>query len=119
MSKRGLMVKAPWSQLILDGKKTWELRGSKTKIRGRVAIIESGTKRIHGYVDVVDCLGPFTLMELAKTEPKHHVSFVMIDSTLPYVNTYAWVLKNPKRLKRPKPYVHPQGAIIWVNLEKP
>lgn len=35
---------------------------------------------------------------------------------LPYSNTYAWTLQNPKWFVKPKPYKHPSGAIIWVNL---
>ena len=30
---------------------------------------------------------------------------------------YAWELSNVRQLKRPVPYSHPQGAVIWVNLE--
>lgn len=29
-----------------------------------------------------------------------------------------WVLDNAKRYDTPIPYVHPKGAVIWVNLEK-
>jgi hypothetical protein len=34
-----------------------------------------------------------------------------------YRNTYAWVLKNPRRLKKTVPYKHPSGAVIWVKLD--
>jgi hypothetical protein len=34
-----------------------------------------------------------------------------------YRQTYAWVLEKPVTLKRPVPYQHPSGAIIWVKLE--
>jgi ASCH domain len=39
----GLRVKQPWIDLILRGVKTWELRGSRTKASGRIALIQSGT----------------------------------------------------------------------------
>jgi hypothetical protein len=29
----------------------------------------------------------------------------------------AWVLDNPRPLKKPLPYQHPSGAIIWVKLD--
>ena len=34
-----------------------------------------------------------------------------------YRQTYAWVLEKPRYLKRPVPYQHPQGAVIWVCLD--
>jgi hypothetical protein len=40
---KGLIVKSPWIELILEGKKTWEIRGSNTKIRGPIALIKSGS----------------------------------------------------------------------------
>ncbi|MGA2723367.1 MAG: hypothetical protein ABSG79_13255 [Bryobacteraceae bacterium] len=33
-----------------------------------------------------------------------------------YRNTYAWVVAKPRRLKKPVPYKHPSGAVIWVSL---
>ena len=36
---RGLLIKQPWIDLILDGAKTWELRGSRPSIRGPFALI--------------------------------------------------------------------------------
>ena len=32
-------------------------------------------------------------------------------------DTYAWVLANIRLLKKPVPYAHPSGAVIWVKLE--
>jgi hypothetical protein len=34
-----------------------------------------------------------------------------------YRHTYAWVVANPRTLRRPVPYTHPSGAIVWVSLE--
>lgn len=51
---KGLIIKSPWSKLILDGKKTMELRGSNTKIRGTIGIIESSSGHVLGTVDLVD-----------------------------------------------------------------
>ena len=33
-----------------------------------------------------------------------------------YPNTYAWELTNVKRLRKPVPFKHPSGAVIWVML---
>jgi hypothetical protein len=39
----GLLIRAPWIDKILDGSKSWEIRGSQTSKSGRIALIESGT----------------------------------------------------------------------------
>jgi len=33
---RGLIIAEPWIDYILEGKKTWEIRGTSTKIRERI-----------------------------------------------------------------------------------
>lgn len=117
---RGLIIKAPWTDLIFSGCKTWEIRGAKTNIRGRIAIIQSGTKHIYGYADLVDCIGPLTVdqMNLSSNRKKHSIPLkVENEDEMPYPKTYAWVLDKVEKLKPPIPYKHPSGAIIWVNLE--
>jgi hypothetical protein len=56
---RGLIIMEPWAERILIGKKTWEIRGSKTHIRGKIDIIQSGTGHDYGTANLVDCIGPF------------------------------------------------------------
>jgi hypothetical protein len=56
----GIVIKPPWIELILAGEKTWEIRGSRTAQRGRVALIKSGSGMIFGTVDLTECLGPLT-----------------------------------------------------------
>jgi len=51
---KGLIIKSPWIELILEGKKTWEIRGSNTKIRGPVALIKSGSGKVFGEANVID-----------------------------------------------------------------
>lgn len=41
---RGLILKSPWIDLILDGRKTWEIRGSNTLVRGHIALIKCAVK---------------------------------------------------------------------------
>lgn len=127
---RGLVVKAPWVDLILSGKKTWEIRGARTNIRGKIDLIQSGTGLIYGSADLVECEGPLRTRTLNDNKDKHCIpttffdpdlSFFQIPETnneayMPYKKTYAWVLQNAKRFKKPVPYKHPMGAIIWVKL---
>ena len=72
-----LIVREHWANLILDKRKSWELRGSPTF---------------------------------------HQVSDW---DSIKYSEIFAWVLKHPVRFESPKPYIHRQGAIGWVNLAKP
>jgi len=112
---KGLLIRTPWIDYILDGKKTWEIRGRNTTIRGRIALIRSQSGLVVGEADLVDCI-PLDLSEYANTSDKHMVPKTEIDC-LPYPSTYAWVLTNSKRYPEPIEYKHPSGAVIWVNLD--
>lgn len=115
---KGLIIKDPWCDYILDGYKTWEIRGSRTNVRGKIAIIKSGTKKIYGYANLIDCIGALSA-DVVWAESRKHLIYDAIfkhEMEMPYRNTYAWVLENPVKLKSAKSYDHPQGAIIWVNL---
>ena len=52
----GLIIKEKWLRLILSGLKSWEIRGSRTKKRGTIYLIQSGSSHIMGQVDIVDCI---------------------------------------------------------------
>jgi hypothetical protein len=113
---KGLIIKSPWIEQILDGQKTWEIRGSNTKIRGNVALIKSGSGKIFGEVTIVGS------RELCLEDYQETKRFHLVDSEkalqLPYKKTYAWVMENPVLYKEPIPYKHPMGAVIWVNLDR-
>jgi hypothetical protein len=111
---KGLIIKSPWIELILEGKKTWEIRGSNTKIRGPIALIKSGSGKVFGEVDII------ASRELYLKDSQESRKFHCVESEyspkLPYKKTYAWVMDNPITYKEPIPYKHPMGAVIWVNL---
>jgi len=111
---KGLIIKEPWIDKILRGEKVWEIRGSNTSIRGRVALIKSGTGKIYGTVEVVDSI-KLSDEDYLKNNDKHCIPLNTYITT-PYPKTYAWVLSNPIIFKKPISYNHPQGAVIWVNL---
>lgn len=110
-----MVIKKETLDDILSGKKTWEIRSSGTKRRGKIALIESGSGEIKGYAELVDDL-PLTKDNLLKNISKHQVSKERILKGIGYKKPHAWVLKNAKRLNPPKKYKHPQGAVIWVKL---
>jgi len=109
---KGLIIKEPYIDWILEGKKKWEIRGSNTNIRGRICLIKSGSKKIYGEVDLVDCFE----LDLDKYNEYCVEMYGNSEKELPYKKTYAWVMKNPCIYEKPKDYVHPMGAVIWVNL---
>lgn len=109
---KALIIKQPWIDHILNGEKDWEIRGSKTNIRGEIELIPSGSGLIAGKCCIVECK-QLSLQEYRQSKQYHCIEDVDV---LPYKKTFAWVLTNPKRYSKPKPYKHPRGAIIWVNV---
>ena len=57
---RALLIRHPWIDMILGGKKYWEIRGSRTSVRETIALVPSGSGTVIGVCDVVDCVGPLT-----------------------------------------------------------
>lgn len=111
----GLIIKKQFLDKIFSGVKTWELRGSKTHKRGRIALIESGSGKVMGECYLLDCIGPLDEQTFSNNSNKHCSSSDFKDKT--YKNLFAWVLKDAKRYSKPHPYNHPSGAIIWVKLQ--
>lgn len=114
---KGLIIKKQYLDLILSGEKTWEMRSTQTKIRGRIALIESGSGMIMGEVDLVDSFEPSAGSCDRQLTRKQHC-LERHERHLMDKWKYAWVLKGAVRYAEPKPYQHPQGAVIWVNLTK-
>lgn len=112
---RGLIIRNPHLEKILRDDKIWEIRGRRTKVRGRIALILGGSGTIVGEADLVDCLGPISLARLRREAGKAGGRAQDFPQLL-YEETYAWVLANVRRYRRPKPYRHPRGAVIWVTL---
>ncbi len=111
--KKGLIIAQPWVELILSGRKYWEMRSTSTQFRGDFALIEKGTGHIVGLSKLIDVLEPLPPSELAATIGRHHVPYADKPELLKW-NT-PWVLSGTRRIN-PVPYQHPQGAVIWVNL---
>lgn len=112
----GLLIRAPYIDWILNGSKVWEIRGSSTTKRGRIALIQSGTGTVVGVAHLVDVVGPLTPSEYLSNADKLGLKRSQLSGRLHYARTFAWVLKNARRLKTPVRYCHPCGSIIWVKL---
>jgi hypothetical protein len=113
-----LIIRSPWIEHIIEGRKTWEIRGKATTVCERIALIKGGSGRIVGAADLVDSVGPLTEAQLNERRDKHQVPPADLS---PFIKKYggkahAWVLANVVKLNRPVPYTHPSGAVIWVTL---
>ncbi len=112
---RALIIKKHWLDLILSGEKTWEIRGSNTNVREKIGLIESGSGMVVGECELIDSIKlDNDLFE--KNKDKHCIDSSLHD--ISYKTPHVWILKNAKRYDKPIPYKHPQGAVIWVKLDK-
>ena len=100
------MVKKELLDLILSGRKTWEIRGMATSKRGWIHFAESqaGGKLV-GRARLVDCI-PLSAI-LKRRLPNLKV--------VPYKKPYAWVFEDAERFAKPYTYEHRQRAGIWVD----
>jgi ASCH domain-containing protein len=95
---RALLIRHPWVDLILDGKKTWEIRGSRTAIRGTIGLIPAGSGAIAGVCEIVDRIGPLAAAVFRKNAAR--AGMRPSEAQLGwYRNSYAWVLAKPRHLK--------------------
>ena len=111
---KGLIIREPWISLILSRKKTWELRSRDTRVRGRIALIRKGSGTVVGVAELVGTLPKLSRSSLISNVKKHRTSRREFHGDLKY--TTAWILRRAVRLHKPAAYLHPAGAVIWVNL---
>lgn len=109
--KRALIVKKEWLDKIFDEGKVWEMRTTRTTIRGKIGLIESGSGMIVGEVELIGC-SPKPIPPDRSLIVYHKVE----DMELIKKWKYAWYLNKAKRYDKPIPYAHPKGAVIWVKL---
>lgn len=112
-----LYVKPKWTNEILSGNKTWEIRGLSTNKRGYIGILKSGNKGfMDGYVELSDCFR-INKEDLFNNVSKHGISNINDINDIPYKKIYVWVLKNPVLYKDPIQINPKKGAIIWVKIK--
>ena len=111
-----LFVHDHWAQLILRGLKTWEIRGSRTARRGRIALLLPGRHVIVGTCELVGVEGPLSARTLARAFACHRIPPRRLGQEVPYRQPFAWLLARPKLLRRPLAFHPPRGAVRWVRL---
>ena len=115
--KQALIIRQPHIGKILDGLKTWEMRSIKTEPRGKIALIQQGTKTVVGIAEFLECIGPLSDNERFASEKKHGLSAAHWSNPDFMKYRFAWVLSNVRRLKNPVPYKQ-TGPVQWITLDE-
>lgn len=110
--QRALIVRKEHLDHIFDDGKVFEMRSTRTNIRGRVGLIEAGSGLVYGEVDLVGCGNAISDAHAVEMMEYHQVDNLELLKKW----KYPWFLSNPVRYKEPVPYDHPAGAVIWVKL---
>ncbi len=111
---RGLVIDAPWIDLILSGEKTWEMRTTSTSHRGWFGLIRKGSGAVYGIARLDESGEPLSTIEMLATMHRHHIPESAIRDGAISKWTTPWKLGAVKRLAQPVPYRHKPGDVIWV-----
>jgi hypothetical protein len=115
---KALIIDEPWITEVLEGRKVWEMRKTACHHRGRIALIRKGSGQVVGVVEVVDSLARIdSLQAYAEAEGFHRIPLARQETAFADGWRTPWVLADVRSLSTPVAYRHPQGAVIWVNLE--
>lgn len=114
---KGLIIKSPYIDRILAGTKTWEMRSSSTSQRGPIALIKQGTGQIVGVANLVGVKGPLSEQDKLNNIVRHQISEECLQSGETEKWNVAWILERAQLFDTPINYQHPNGAVIWVNME--
>ncbi|NBN77690.1 hypothetical protein GWI72_05340 [Microvirga tunisiensis] len=112
---RGLVIRDPWIEHILQGRKDWEMRAQKTSTRGWFGLIRQGSGTVVGLARLVDCGPALTLDEMIAAHDHHCISEAEIRSGKVARWVIPWKLEDVRKLDRPVPYEHKNGAVTWVK----
>ena len=104
-----LVLKWPWLQLILERRKTMEIRGLALQ-RGRYFL--GYKKMIYGWAEFGDAQRIVNLQQWKQLRSRHLVQ----RRDLPYKKTYGLPILRVKCYSKPVPYVHPRGAVGIVRM---
>jgi hypothetical protein len=112
----GLIIDTPWIDLILDRRKTWEMRTRRTARRGVIALIRKGSGQVVGVASLAAVHGPLSREELSANVDRHCVPAGQVRVGRMDRHRVAWELGDARRLSVSVSYRHPLGAVIWVVL---
>ena len=113
---KALIIDQPWIDLILSGRKTWEMRGTGTSHRGPFGLIRKGSGQVVGVARLTGCGTALSVPDMVASIDRHHIPEQTIRSGFVSKWTTPWHLAEARPLANPVPYRHPSGAVTWVNL---
>ena len=115
----GLIIKKKWLDLILNGKKTLEIRGNDTKKKGeKIYLLESNTHRVKAEC-IIESTYPISRSDWSEKREHHCVGISYSELKKRYKHPYAWVLSMVEPIEDVWYYDHPKGAVIWVKNVEP
>lgn len=111
----GLIAKLRWTKLLLrkDDPKTWEIRGSSTKVRGPVCLIASGVQGVMGEAELVDSK-PLT-KEMYDANMDKHKTGCWEQVAGRYKKPHIWVFQHGQQYKMPVRVPRKKGQVIWAR----
>lgn len=112
---KGIIVREPWISKILRGEKTWEMRSTRAKYRGLVALIRKGSGHVFGVANLVDSRPPLTPQNYAEYKDLHGIGPADQKDAIAGEWIYPWVLADVRPLSSPVKYQH-NGGVAWVTL---
>jgi hypothetical protein len=104
-----LKIDDKWLKLILGGKKTWEIRRTRTNFRGRIALGNTKSKNYDGYATIKDCI-EFSVNDLKKFGDKHQATQFIDGYAGEKETLFAWVLSDIIPELKPKPCSYSPGS---------
>jgi predicted transcriptional regulator len=104
-----LKIDDKWVNMILSGNKTWEIRRANIKIREKIALGNTKTKRVVGNATIVDSV-EMTVEELKNHNDKHQANDFLDNYARGRQTLFAWVLDDVKVEAKPKPYSYSTGS---------
>jgi hypothetical protein len=117
MIERALLIREPWINLILQGKKIWEMRSQPTRIRGPIGLIRQGSGLVVGTASLTDSGPALTRDDYMRYRDEHAIPESMLDVVLSRRWVFPWVLSDIRPLPQPVRYRHGSGPVIFVTLE--
>lgn len=117
--KKLLTILPPYATMVVEGKKTGELRSEDCKYRGQFFVAESGSGKVIGAATLSDTK-QMVKANLKDSFAQHQVGDDFLkDYCAKHEEVWMWVLTNPVKFKEPVPYTHNQGAVKFMWLFVP
>lgn len=113
---KAIIVRSPWIDQILSGKKTWEMRSTRTTYRGLVGLIRKGTGLVVGAARLVASPPPIDAKTFELNQARHGIPDHMWQKVFEARWIYPWVLEGSYGLTTPIAAGQRRGQVIWVPL---